>query len=408
MVSTTVTENGTESGKTVDLSAGGEYRLIGWDVDATGRTLIDEICQVAAYTPTDKFSQYIMPFGDLNPASRSRHNMAVVTIGRYRMLKDIKAGKVLKTKSEISALTDFVHWLEQISGKTKQSLILVSHENQKLASSLLLEALRKYNLLDRFCAVVKGFVNGFSVAEVKCAKTVKAFTLRTLSRVLLDKEEDLSSAVDRARLAYQIVHHLLDERQENKGSGDASVAVVESLKEFIWTLDKEEEHIALLKKFIERQNSLRPIFRPMMRIDRKESAKASALRRALAQAGVNYEDLSAAHSKDGSNGINELITSKVTNIKPNELEELKKIVNGHFNPESKKKSDETPQKVVPEKSVSEGASASSTPDTNNSPVKEPSTGANNTSATASSQSNDTSPQKSVNTGASSPATPESN
>jgi maternal-effect protein exuperantia len=91
-----------------------------------------------------------------------------------------------------------------VKGNAADGVILVSHEPRKVAAPLLLEALHKYNLLERFSAIVKGFANGYKVAEVKCAKTVCSFSLRTLSRVLLNHEEDLDNAADRARLAFQV------------------------------------------------------------------------------------------------------------------------------------------------------------------------------------------------------------
>jgi len=112
--------------------------------------------------------------------------------------------QMLKTKSEISGLSDFIQWLENIKGNAVDGVILVSYEPRKVAAPLLLEALHKYNLLERFSAVVKGFANGYSMAEIKCAKTVRSFSLRTLSRVLLNNEEDLDNATDRARLAFQV------------------------------------------------------------------------------------------------------------------------------------------------------------------------------------------------------------
>lgn len=93
----------------------------------------------------------------------------------------------MKTKSEISALIDFITWLESVKGDAADGIILVYHEPRKVIPSMLLESLRKFNLLDRFNQTVKGFANGFNVAEVKCADTVRTFSLRTLSRVMLDK-----------------------------------------------------------------------------------------------------------------------------------------------------------------------------------------------------------------------------
>ncbi|XP_067003821.1 maternal protein exuperantia [Anabrus simplex] len=394
MVSTVVKENGTEGVKPSNFPQG-DYILIGWDVDTTGRRLIDEICQIAAYTPNNTFSQYVMPFRELNPAARRRHNIRVVTIGRFRMLKDNKSGKVLKTKSEISALTDFIQWLETVRGKTGDGVILVSHEGRKVAAPLLLEALRKYNLLDKFSSVVKGFCNSFSVAEYKCAKSVRSFSLRTLSRVLLDREENLNNATDRARLAYQIVQHLCgsDDRQ---GSGDAaettSPAVVQAVIPFAHTISDEEQELAGLKVVVERQNSLRPVFRPMML---RERQRAMNLRRMLAEAGINYDDLSSAYKQNGDEGLKELL-NKLPRVKPKEFLDLQTILHEHFNPDAKQNSENKPQKnKTPNKSGGGDASGSTTPETApNSPVKVPSSSPGTTNANSPpSNGNDSSPQK---------------
>lgn len=64
--------------------------------------LLLQICQIAAYTPKQTYSQYIMPYGDLNPGARRRHNVRVVTVGRYRMLKDTNTHKVMVMSVESS------------------------------------------------------------------------------------------------------------------------------------------------------------------------------------------------------------------------------------------------------------------------------------------------------------------
>lgn len=96
MVVSTITENGTngeQSSPTMGI-APGDYRLVGWDMDTTGKKLTDEICQIAGYTPSSAYSQYVMPYKDLNPPAIKRHNMRVVTVGKYRMLKNSKTNKV--------------------------------------------------------------------------------------------------------------------------------------------------------------------------------------------------------------------------------------------------------------------------------------------------------------------------
>lgn len=72
----------------------GNYRIVGWDLDFSGRRLVDEILQIAAYTPEKQFSLYVMPSRDLKIGARRRHKLKVVTIHRYRVLKHIKNNKV--------------------------------------------------------------------------------------------------------------------------------------------------------------------------------------------------------------------------------------------------------------------------------------------------------------------------
>ncbi|GLH07272.1 Maternal protein exuperantia [Gryllus bimaculatus] len=336
-----VVENGTEGWKAHSLPPG-DYHLIGWDVDTTGRRLVDEICQIAAYTPTDNFSQYVMPFQELNPAARRRHNIRVVTIGRFRMLKDSKTNKVLKTKSEISALTDFVQWLEGVKGKSSDGVILVSHESRKVAAPLLLEALRKYNMLDKFSSVVKGFANGYNVAEVKCAKTIRSFSLRTLSRVLLDKDEELDSAVDRARLSFQIVQHLCGgEERQGSGDGDETTApgLVLAISEFTQTIAQEEEELARVKTVLDRQNSLRPVFAPMLR---REKNRAVNIRKLVAESGIDYDMLTSTFKLKGNEGICELISSKLPRARAKDVEDLKNLLKEHFEGENNKPGENKP------------------------------------------------------------------
>ena len=46
------------------------------------------------------------------------------------MLKDLNTGKILKTKSEVSALQDFISWLGQAKG-AKEGVILICHEPER-------------------------------------------------------------------------------------------------------------------------------------------------------------------------------------------------------------------------------------------------------------------------------------
>lgn len=232
----------------------GKYRLVGWGIDTTGNRLIDEICHIAAYTPQQNFAQYIMPFTDFNPTFSKRHNIRIVNSVRYRRLKNMKTKQFVKTKSEITALGDFLQWLEETKGDADDGILLVYHEVFKVSPGMLLEALKRYNLTERFCNVVKGFVNGFNISQAKCANTTKTFTLRVMSKVLLNNEkEDFSSAVDRAKTAYDIAVHLANgERQELDGkTGGDSTGVEPHIIEFVCPftnpISAEQEEIVVLK-----------------------------------------------------------------------------------------------------------------------------------------------------------------
>lgn len=231
----------------------GNYCLVGWSIDTTGRRLIDEICQIAAYTPKSQFSQYIMPHADLNPIFSQKHNIRIINTVRFRRLKDMKTNQYVKTKSELSALQDFLQWLEEAKGDS-DGVILVYHEFRKASPGMLLEALRRRNMLEQFNNLVKGFANSFNIAQAKCANTTKSFSLRVMSKVLLNKEDEVySSAVDRARASYQIAEHLAQsERQELEGKGDGDNTdmmplLINLVCPYTNSISAEEEEITAFK-----------------------------------------------------------------------------------------------------------------------------------------------------------------
>lgn len=59
--------------------------------------------------------------------------------------------------------------------------------------------------MDKFSQVVKGFANCHSFAQTHCQDTMVMFSLRVLSKVLLDKDHiDTFKATERAKLAYDV------------------------------------------------------------------------------------------------------------------------------------------------------------------------------------------------------------
>lgn len=204
----------------------GRYTLIGIDIDTTGRRLIDEIVQISAYTPEHQYSQYIMPLMNLNPAARQRHQVRVITVGFFRMLKSMQTYRVVKTKTEVSALNEFIGWLEDRKREDEGSdgVVLIYHEQRKFVPYMVIEALKKYALLDRFAATVKSFANGFKLAEQKCTKTIKYFSIRQLADLVIGEDEAKGgfegNAAYRSRLAYQMARKLANDGAPILNSAD--------------------------------------------------------------------------------------------------------------------------------------------------------------------------------------------
>ena len=69
-----------------DTVQAGQYQVVAWDLDTTGRKLIDEICHIGGYfrssetepeTDDNTFSQYVMPYRNPNPGARRSFGIKV-------------------------------------------------------------------------------------------------------------------------------------------------------------------------------------------------------------------------------------------------------------------------------------------------------------------------------------------
>ena len=187
---------------------------------------------LAAWSPDDSYEQYILPVMNLNPAARQRHQIRIITVGFFRMLKCIMTNKVVRSKPEIAVLKSFLVWLEEAKAKDTGSdgVILIYHEPIKFIPFMLLEAFKRYDLLERFSEVVVALVDGHSLAEDKSDDEIKSHTLRILGKQYLNYDENdgeknfEGNAGVRARLAYQVLEHL------SKGSYACFVTIM--LREF--------------------------------------------------------------------------------------------------------------------------------------------------------------------------------
>jgi len=304
----------------------GQCQVVAWDLDTTGRKLIDEICHIGGYfrssetaaeTDDNTFSQYVMPYRNPNPGARRSFGIKVVNIGRYRMLKDLNTGKILKTKSEVSALQDFISWLGRAKG-AKEGVILICHEpERKVLVPLLLQALHKYALLPAFSKIVSGFIHSEDVIEELGDKEViTSLSLRSLCKTVLgDTGLSTASAVDRSRVLVNIVTNITGGQMTDKMTDKFSNSV-----------SSEENQLTSLKNVLGNQGTLRPIFESQLKQKRLVRNRAMNLRRMIAEAGLDYDSLQTAF-KAGT------IRDKLGTIKATseDVEEILKLVEEHFN-----------------------------------------------------------------------------
>jgi len=309
----------------------GSYTVVAWDLDTTGRRLIDEICQIGGYCrggkegrPEDTFSQYVMPYRNPNPGARRSFAIKVVNIGRYRMLKDVNTGKILKTKSEVSALQEFISWLEVCRGSS-DGVLLVAHEPQrKVLGPLLLEALAKYHLLEAFQAVVKGFCNSSAAIEaLGDSSTITSLSLRSLCKTVLgDTSLATSSATHRCSALLAILARVV-------GAEGATVPA-DKLLPFSTSVAAEQRHLDQLKAVLGTQGTLRPIFEAQLKQKRLVRERAMTLRRTIAEAGLEYGRLAPSLVEGTLGGRLEGAGATQEDVR-----EIEALVREHFNLEEK-------------------------------------------------------------------------
>jgi len=305
---------------------GDQYTVVAWDLDTTGRRLIDEICQIGGYCKKGdgiSFSQYVMPYRNPNPGARRSFGIKVVNIGRYRMLKDLASGKILKTKSEVSALQDFIAWLGEVKEPSSSGVILACHEPQrKVLVPLLLEALYKYNLMQTFSSVVSGFCNTSSlVSALGNKEKITSLSLRSLCKTVLnDTSLPTASATDRCKVLVDILSSCAG------GEGEGGGLAMNKVLPFTNSLQQEEQQLKELKEVLGTQGTLRPIFEGQLKAKRLVRERAMVLRRSIAEAGLDYAALQAAVR---DNSLRALLEK--TGVVKEDLEESLALIHEHFN-----------------------------------------------------------------------------
>ena len=74
--------------KTEESIEPGDYRIVTWDLDTTGRKLVDEICQIGAFcedSEDNSFSQYVMPHRNPNVGGIDQSELSIPNIDQSQL-----------------------------------------------------------------------------------------------------------------------------------------------------------------------------------------------------------------------------------------------------------------------------------------------------------------------------------
>lgn len=177
--------------------------------------------------------------------------------------------QVIKTKTEIATLLDFLDWLEKVN--TNDGIIFVYHDQLKFTPYMVIEAMKKYRLMDRFQKICKSFVNGCDLeAEKQSGNCIKLLNLSQIYEVQMKKlgmecqelNEFEGDATVRAKLSYDICM-LMAHGGEKKDVDEKAMEklVNEFIRQKARPISCELTEIGEQEECIKRQSSLREIFR---------------------------------------------------------------------------------------------------------------------------------------------------
>ena len=169
-------------------------------------------------------------------------------------------------------------------------------------------------------------------------------SLRSLCKTLLNNTNPATaSACDRAKVLVEILSKVCPESNSNNIEASKILSVASSVK-------LEQEEVLHLKNVLNTQGTLRPIFEGQLKQKRAIREHALGLRKLVAEAGLNYEDLkilysaknssssSSENNDDEQNHSNSTTESRTNTLKmrlddavsDKDLEDLIKLLDKHF------------------------------------------------------------------------------
>lgn len=240
-------------------------------------------------------------------------------------------------------MKEFLVHLEKLKEADEGSngVILIFHEQRKFVPYMIIEAMKKYDLLARFMDTVKSTVNTYSIAVDKLGNSMKFISLRQMAKVLLNANDDPDNfdlfegnAAVRAKLTYDIVEHIARGKTDSEATPDQldSQELGELIRSYGHLIDLEIGELKEQECILQRQSTFRPIFLQYFKTTLRHRVRAVNYRRILAEHGYDLAQFKAMWDELKRDGIAEAI-SKLDELKEDDRNELINIIDHHFDPE---------------------------------------------------------------------------
>uniref|UniRef100_A0ABD2X083 Exonuclease domain-containing protein n=1 Tax=Trichogramma kaykai TaxID=54128 RepID=A0ABD2X083_9HYME len=266
------------------------FKLVYFDVETTGLSNSDQICQIAAYDGVHEFSVYSVPTVAMKSKASAKTGLTVKRGELYLH------SKKLDTVSRKKMLEDFLCFLESLKGtdESNTKIILIGHNVLRFDAKKIKQLAEEFNLYDNFCNIVYGYTD----------------TLNIFKKLLPERKKKKLSYSEEA----MVKEYLLFQNTDKLHDALEDIIVLKKLVEVLEISDKliiencdsissiREKHINKIIT-LKNKNSLLCL---------KGKISPNFISK-MAKEGIDLEKLKEAYKKDQKDGIKILLSMSVNN-----------------------------------------------------------------------------------------------
>lgn len=228
----------------------GNYVIVTWDLETTDRQFDDLMCQIGAYCPGFTiFNQYVLPVKFINPEAASKIHLQVIIHDGKRALMDTVSRQLLDATDERTALIRFMEWLTMVRG-FHDGVVMISHSTIKLDVPVLLQALQRHKLDQKFFLIVKGFGDSFGPFSMEYRNHFQVLSLQSLYTAIVGPRSEQHNAVSDA----EAVYHLLE-----KSFGHPLSLNIPQVQRYCYTPRVMVYYVEWKRRLIEKSKLMKPL-----------------------------------------------------------------------------------------------------------------------------------------------------